>query len=78
MTNSAAQRRQDQTDEAPDWIARLRAHDVSDLDRVRFVEWFADDENRAAFDEVMVLWERLQNIVGQEPRQRSSATDDNA
>jgi ferric-dicitrate binding protein FerR (iron transport regulator) len=78
MTNSAVQRRQDQTDEAPEWIARLRAHDVSDLDRVRFVEWFAEEANRAAFDEVLDLWERLQRVVRQEPRPRTSATDDKA
>ena len=59
MTNSAVQRKQDQTDEATEWFARLRAHDVTDRDRVRFVEWFADARNRAAFDEVLSLWERL-------------------
>lgn len=63
MKNSAAQRKQDQSDEAPEWIARLRAHDVTDRDRVRFVEWFADEANRQAFDEVLALWERLRRVA---------------
>ncbi len=68
MTNSAAQRKQDHTDEAPEWIARLRAHDLTDLDRVRFVEWFADEANRDAFDQVLALWERLQRVAGLDSR----------
>jgi ferric-dicitrate binding protein FerR (iron transport regulator) len=68
MTKSAVQRKQDQTDEATEWLARLRAHDVGERDRVRFVEWFADARNRAAFDEVLSLWERLQCVAALNPR----------
>lgn len=68
MTNSALQRTQHQTDEATEWLARLRAHDVRERDRVRFVEWFADARNRAAFDEVLLLWERLQCVAALNPR----------
>jgi ferric-dicitrate binding protein FerR (iron transport regulator) len=50
---------EDETEEAIQWIARLRSHDVTDLDRARFIEWIADEKRRAAFDDVMVLWERL-------------------
>ncbi len=63
MTNSALQRTQEQTNEATEWFARLRAHDVSERDRVRFVEWFADARNRTAFDEVLSLWARLQCVA---------------
>ena len=59
MMNSAAARVEDETDEAIQWIARLRSHDVSDLDRARFIEWIADDASRAAFDEMLALWELL-------------------
>ena len=68
MTNSAVQRKQDQSDEATEWFARLRAHDVTDRDRVRFVEWFAQPENRAAFDDVLSLWDRLRPITSLELR----------
>ncbi len=67
MTNSAAQRKQHHTDEAPEWIARLRAHDVTDLDRVRFVQWFAEEANREAFDQVLAVWERLQRVSALDP-----------
>jgi ferric-dicitrate binding protein FerR (iron transport regulator) len=66
MTNSAVQRKQDQSDEATEWFARLRAHDVTDRDRVRFVKWFEQAENRAAFDEVMSLWDRLRLVTSLE------------
>ena len=68
MTNSAVRRAQSQTDEATEWFARLRAHDVTDRDRGRFVEWFANAANRAAFDEVSSLWERLQGVAALDPR----------
>jgi transmembrane sensor len=68
MTNSALQPTQDQTDEATEWFARLRAHDLSDCDRARFVEWFADARNRTAFDDVLLLWERLQCVAALDPR----------
>jgi len=67
MTNSALQRRQDQTDEAVEWFARLRAHDVSERDRVQFVEWFADAGNRRAFDDVILLWDRLHYVAALDP-----------
>jgi ferric-dicitrate binding protein FerR (iron transport regulator) len=68
MTNSAVQREQSQTAEATEWFARLRAHDLTDRDRIRFVEWFASTTNRAAFDEVLSLWERLRCVAALDPR----------
>jgi ferric-dicitrate binding protein FerR (iron transport regulator) len=68
MANSLVQRRQDQTDAATEWFARLRAHDITGRDRVRFVEWFADADNRTAFDEVLSLWERLRCVSEVDPR----------
>ena len=66
MTNSAVQRKQDQSDEATEWFARLRAHDVTDRDRVQFVKWFEQPENRVAFNEVLSLWDRLRPIASLE------------
>ena len=71
MTDSAVQRKQDQSDEATEWLARLRAHDVTDRDRVRFVKWFANAENRAAFDEVLSLWDRLRPVASLELTHRN-------
>jgi ferric-dicitrate binding protein FerR (iron transport regulator) len=63
MANSVVQRSRTHIDTATEWFARLRASDVTGRDRVRFVEWFADMENRAAFDEVLSLWERLRCVT---------------
>ncbi len=49
-------------EEAILWIARLRADDVSDDDRERFIEWFADPRHRHEFDTVFALWERLAGL----------------
>jgi len=59
MTNSAAARLEDDSDEAIQWIARLRSHDVSDQDRARFTLWIADTAHLTAFDEVLAFWERM-------------------
>lgn len=59
MMISAAVRVEDDSDEAIQWIARLRSHDVSNQDRAAFVEWMADPNHRAAFDELLALWEQL-------------------
>ncbi len=59
MTISNSGRTENDTDEAIKWISRLRSHDVTDLDRVRFIEWIAEATNRDAFDRMLHLWERL-------------------
>jgi ferric-dicitrate binding protein FerR (iron transport regulator) len=69
MANSVVQRSRDQTDAATEWFARLRANDVTGRDRVRFVEWVADTQNRAAFDEIQSLWERLRCVAALDPHQ---------
>jgi ferric-dicitrate binding protein FerR (iron transport regulator) len=46
-------------DEATQWIARLRAHDVSPTDRARFIEWLAEEEHRREFDALLCVWEQL-------------------
>lgn len=65
--NSAAVRIDDESDEAIQWIARLRSHDVSDRDRAAFIEWMADPSHRAVFDELLALWERLPRCLGSIP-----------
>lgn len=45
----------------------MRAHDVSERDRVQFVEWFADAGNRRAFDDVILLWDRLHCVAALDP-----------
>lgn len=67
MMNSAAVHVEDETDEAIQWIARFRSHDVSDLDRARFVEWIADATKRAAFDDMLALWEQLPALLDSFP-----------
>jgi len=67
MTMDSATR-SDEADEAINWIARLRAHDVSDIDRVRFTEWIADDRHRREFDALLDLWEQLSCVTGLDPR----------
>jgi ferric-dicitrate binding protein FerR (iron transport regulator) len=54
-------------DEAIQWIARLRAHDVSPADRARFVEWIADDGNRREFDALLRVWEQLGCVAQIDP-----------
>ena len=57
----------DDRDEAIQWIARLRAHDVSPIDRARFIEWLADEEHRREFDALLRVWEQLGCIAHFEP-----------
>jgi ferric-dicitrate binding protein FerR (iron transport regulator) len=64
---SAAARVEDISDEAIQWIARLRSHDVSNQDRAAFIEWMADPDHRAAFDELLALWERLPQCLDSIP-----------
>jgi len=49
----------DDRDEAIQWVARLRAHDVSAIDRVRFIEWLTIEEHRREFDALLCVWEQL-------------------
>jgi ferric-dicitrate binding protein FerR (iron transport regulator) len=49
----------DDRDEAIQWIVRLRAHDVSQIDRARFIEWLADEQHRREFDALLRVWEKL-------------------
>jgi len=49
--------------EAIQWIARLRAHDVSDAERAEFIEWIADGHNRREFDNLLDLWESLSCVA---------------
>lgn len=45
---------------AIEWFARLRADDVSDGDRERFVAWLRDHRlHQVAFIEILRLWEDL-------------------
>ncbi len=47
-------------DSAAAWIARLAAHDVTEGERTAFRHWHAQaDGHRAAFDEMMGIWSRL-------------------
>jgi len=55
--------RPDTVDEAIQWIARLRAHDVSDSDRINFVEWLAVERHRREFDVLLELWEQLSCVT---------------
>lgn len=55
--------RVDTTDEAALWIARLRAHDVSDADRAQFAEWISNERHRSEFDALLELWERLSCVA---------------
>jgi ferric-dicitrate binding protein FerR (iron transport regulator) len=67
MMISAAVCVEDDSDEAIQWIARLRSHDVSNQDRAAFIEWMADPNHRAAFDELLALWERLPECLDSIP-----------
>jgi ferric-dicitrate binding protein FerR (iron transport regulator) len=67
MTISNSARVENDDDEAVNWIARLRAQDVTDLDRARFIEWIADAANRDAFDRLLYLWEGLPEILRRIP-----------
>jgi len=53
----------DERDEAIQWIARLRAHDVTAEDRARFIEWIAEADHRREFDALLRIWERLAAIA---------------
>ena len=54
-------------DKACEWIARLRADDVSEADRQDFALWLAaNPAHRAAMDEMLDLWEDLEVLVGRE------------
>jgi ferric-dicitrate binding protein FerR (iron transport regulator) len=67
MMMSAAVRVEDDSDEAIQWIARLRSHDVSNQDRAAFIEWMADPNHRRAFDELLAMWERLPEYLDSMP-----------
>jgi transmembrane sensor len=64
---SAATCIENDSDEAIQWIARLRSHDVSNQDRATFTEWMADPNHRAAFDELLALWEQLPRCLDSMP-----------
>jgi len=47
-------------DEATEWLARLRASDVSDKDHEKFALWLTrDTANKPAFDAMLRIWEDL-------------------
>lgn len=49
--------------EAADWYARLRAPDVSELERVRFRAWLASDPaRRHEFEAIDSFWDKLEAI----------------
>ena len=48
------------SDEATEWLARLRATDVTAAERGEFAVWLAQGDNRAAFDAILTLWEQLE------------------
>jgi len=62
----------DATDQAIAWIARLRAPDVSAIDRSRFTEWLIDPRHRSAFDAMLLLWTHLGCTVNLELDARPS------
>ena len=64
---SETMRSEQALDQAVTWIARLRADDVTAVNKHAFSEWLsASDENRKAFDESFALWEDLA-VVGKLP-----------
>jgi transmembrane sensor len=49
---------------AATWLARLRAHDVSDEDRAAFATWLAADaRHRREFDQLTELWHALEGVA---------------
>ena len=49
-----------QYDEATNWLARLRADDVSETDHLNFAHWLIEHpSNKPAFDAMLQLWEDL-------------------
>jgi transmembrane sensor len=50
--------------DAAAWLARLRAHDVTDDDRASFAAWLAADaRHRAEFDALTDLWHELEPVA---------------
>lgn len=46
-------------DQAIEWFARLRADDVSSMDRKGFMQWLGlSKQHQNAFAEVLQLWDR--------------------
>ncbi len=65
MMNRKDQRSDSIATEAADWYARLRAPDVSELERVRFRAWLASDPaRRYEFEAVDSFWGGLSAIEG--------------
>lgn len=55
----------DQAVEAIDWLVRLRADDVSQLEKLLFIVWLrADCLNPQAFAEALSLWDGLSVVSG--------------
>ena len=51
------------SDEAIEWLARLRASDVTDSERADFAQWLdASANNKAAFDDASTLWYLLGSL----------------
>ena len=48
------------SDEAIEWLARLRAKDVTAAERGEFAVWLSRGENKANFDAALALWEQLE------------------
>ena len=48
------------SDEAIEWLARLRAKDVTAAERGEFAVWLSRGENKANFDATLALWEQLE------------------
>ncbi len=48
------------SDEAIEWLARLRATDVTDAERGDFAVWLATGTNKAEFDACLALWEHVE------------------
>ena len=68
MGNHEHERVRDQRlDQAAVWIARLRGPALTSLRQRRFLGWFeADAGNPEAFDEIAMLWERLEVVTALE------------
>ncbi len=55
-------------DEATEWLARLRASDVSNADHEKFALWLIEDSaNKPAFDAMLRIWEDLGVVSQLEP-----------
>ena len=53
---------------AATWLARLRAHDVSDSDRAAFATWLAADARHGReFDQLTELWHALESVARASP-----------